>query len=145
MYEMHNECYFIHKESSYDIFIQETIELWKKKGQWESWWRYLESSRLLIKMKVVGYRVELAIVENRQWSRWDSHNIPLWVQKVSEHHPNLFFFIIWAKAVFFFGVKFRQISTWTIWFLTMQRIFHGKKKSQIRQILKEKTFQIARF
>jgi hypothetical protein len=47
MYEMHNEFYFIHKESSYDIFIQESIELWKKKGPMR----------------------ELAIAENRQSSR----------------------------------------------------------------------------
>jgi len=132
---MHNECYFIHKESSYDIFIQETIEMWKKKGQCESWWWYLESSRLLIKMKVAGYRVELAIVENRQWSRWDSNNIPFWVQKVSEHHPNLFFFGGEISPNFDLN---NMISNYA-------NDFSWKKMSQIRQILKDKNSQNSRF
>jgi hypothetical protein len=86
-------------------------------------------------MKVAGYRVELAIVENRQWSGWDSNNIPFWVQKVSEHHPNLFFFGGEISPNFDLN---NMISNYA-------NDFSWKKMSQIRQILKDKNSQNSRF
>ncbi len=40
---------------------------------------------------------------------------------------------------FFILEKFRQISTWKIWFRLIQRIFHGKKKPKLAKISPKKS------
>jgi hypothetical protein len=47
--------------------------------------------------------------------------------------------------VFLLLAKFRQISTWKIWFGSTQRIFSLEKITQICKIFKSKNFQLLEF
>ncbi len=64
---------------------------------------------------------------------WDSQGVRNWDSpKYTEFFDWRTFLVFWNARPYnsaFFGAKFRQISTWKIWFQQIRRIFHAKNGS----------------